>query len=450
MKKISLLLSPLLLSAATISIEKSNELDLTVYNNGVGFVSEKRIGEITSSGKNILKYDNVPSSIISSSISSKFSKPVTLYSQNYRYDTFSSIYQKSIGEEILYKEKDEFKKGLLVSLSPLLVKNEQNEVISLKDLTELKIIKIPFDLAITPSLFWNIDVEKGPLKIDLNYLTRGLSWDSNYILSKNEGKVDLQGWITIKNNSGITFSDASLACVAGEVNLNHQPMLMKSMRANESYMDAGAPVVSEESFGGYHLYKIPFKETIKDKEEKQINFLSKTGLKYEEYGYADLQTDLYKFQKREVPVFNYFKIENTEKNSLGLPIPKGTMRVFDKDKEGKSRFIGEDNLNYVQKDEEITLKTGILFDIKATEEIISFKENRSELIMSSLLKIKNTGNEDKVIKLKRYIPENAKISDNCKEECSKKVKNDSSIDYIVKIKKESYYNLKTNIEIQRF
>lgn len=62
------------------------------------------------------------------------------------------------------------------------------------------------------------------------------------------------------------------------------------------------------------------------------------------------------------------EFKNEKTNGLGIPLPKGVVRVFKADEsDGSLEFIGEDNINHTPKDLKVTLTTGNAFDITANK-----------------------------------------------------------------------------------
>lgn len=441
--KLILMSIPAIIFAGMIKVEPvKNNLDLTVYNNGYGMISENR-KVIVPVGKSSLVYDGVPSSIIMESVAPSFSKPITLYSQNYGYDVFSleSLLSKTIGKEISYLENNIWEKGTLLAIHPILVKKEDGSIISLESANKLKFTSIPEDMATKPSLFWNIE-SKEVLSIDINlkYLTNGIFWNSDYVLNLNNKEFDLQGWITIKNNSGVSYENTRINCVAGEVNKISRDKPI--MYAKAMMMDSAEGfAVPEESFGGYQLYKIPFTETIKDKEQKQISFIKTSGASFKNYGYENINEMVYKYQKKELKFDNIIEFENTKTNKLGISIPAGNVRVYKDDNSGMSRFIGEQRISNISDGETIILKVGSLFDVKGFQEIVTYTDNKDNIDMKSNVMIENNGVDDQTIILHRQIHVNEVFDDSCSGVCSKKVNNDSYVDYTIKLKGKEKYKL---------
>jgi hypothetical protein len=454
MKKQLLLLSfPAIIFAGVLKIDNSNsELSLTVYNNGYGMISENRTSNIFE-GYNKIMYEGIPSSIVIDSVVPTFSKDVKIYSQNYGYDTFSlnSLIQKTIGKEVSYKDETIWESGTLLANNPILIKTINGSIITIDKPNQLKFTSIPEDMAVRPSLFWNINSkESGPIDINLKYLTNGLSWTSNYVLNLTDSVLSLQGWMSINNQSGISYNNANITCLAGDVNKvidNHPIQMLRGakMTSMEDSME-----VKEESFSGYHIYKIPFKETIKDKEIKQVSFIQKNGIKYKTYGTSRINDNLYRFPKQEILFDNIIEFKNVEQNNLGIPIPSGIVRLYKEDVSKESRFIGEQRISNISDNEVVKINIGKLFDIKGTEEIIEHTENKNQLHIKTLISIENNGKEDKTVILYKNIPINGKVSDTCLNNCKKIKSTGSYEEFSINIKANNTYKFESVVNVDKF
>ena len=67
--------------------------------------------------------------------------------------------------------------------------------------------------------------------------------------------------------------------------------------------------------------------------------------------------------KDQVRVF--YKFRNSEIGGLGMPMPAGTVRVYQADSKGGLQFAGEDRIDHTPKDEDLTLQIGTAFDVVA-------------------------------------------------------------------------------------
>ena len=265
-------------------------------------------------------------------------------------------------------------------------------------------------MVLKPSLFWNIHTEHvGKLSIDLAYITEELRWTSDYVVSltSNE-KLNIGAWITIDNSSGTTYENADISVVAGNINYNvseYRDEMMYVKRSSASY-DNFERNIDNEELSGYHLYHIPFKETIQNNEQKQIAFIDKTDIPYVKY-IENNSIFMYEIPGEYALTFDqYIEFNNNEKIGLGIPLPNGKVRIYKKDSSGTDRLVGGDTINDTPKDENVRIKLGQHFDITGTEVIVNRKKTKGSFFVSSVITVNNRSNEFQVVKLQKGIPAN--------------------------------------------
>ena len=241
--------------------------------------------------------------------------------------------------------------------------------------------KVPGNLRARPTLV--ISLHSGAERaqqLELSYLTGGLSWRADYVanLAPDEKTLDLSGWVTLTNQSGAAYPNATLQLVAGDVNRAQQRperLLAKADMARS--MAAAAPRMAEESLFEYHLYTLDRPTTLAVNQTKQVALLTASAvpvrkdylLQGQNYYYSGSYGDL--GEKQKVGVFLEF--DNKESSRLGMPLPKGILRVYKRDSEGRAQFVGEDNLDHTPKNELVRLKLGDAFDVTARRKQTDYK-----------------------------------------------------------------------------
>lgn len=240
---------------------------------------------------------------------------------------------------------------------------------------------VPENLRDRPTLVTKLNNKTAAEQIvELSYLTGGLGWKADYVaeLNSKEDSIDLSGWVTLTNTSGASYKNAKLQLVAGDVNRvqEHFPRAM-TMRKNADMVAESAAPVAEESLLEYHLYTLDRPTTISENQTKQVALLAASNVParkelvlrgadyYYQSSYGELGT------KMKVGVFIEF--DNKEAAKLGIPLPKGIMRVYKKDSAGNAQFVGEDNIDHTPKNEVVRLKLGESFDVTADKKQTSFK-----------------------------------------------------------------------------
>jgi len=467
-KKIILsLLASSFLFANNIEVPTNgSDLKITIYSSNLAFINDSRTVNVEK-GKHNLVYQGVPKNVISESVIPTFLNiPVSLYSQNYMYDLISrnSMLIKSIDNEVEYINNNDFDReepmvhnGTLLSVSPTMIKRTDGKIITLNNPNQIIFNKIPDNMITKPSLVWEADIGRnGNLNIDLKYLSTGITWKSDYVLNlKENSRLDLNGWISINNNSGVDYNNAQITCLAGEVNRNPirnnhggRVMVQKAMMMEDSI--ALDKEVVEESFSGYHIYKIPFKQDIKNNQKKQIVFIDKKDVNFELYGLA---TNSYfgNYGKQKLSFNKIIEFKNEKENNLGIPLPQGSIRMYQKDKSGETHFIGENRIGNIPNKETIKLKVGTLFDVVGEKKITKFNVNKFEREIETTYEIKNRGKEDIEVRIKETIPTyGRKITSttSCSGICSFEKESAFIRIFKVKLKKDSVYSFKTYFEVR--
>lgn len=244
---------------------------------------------------------------------------------------------------------------------------------------------VPENLRDKPTLVATfMNPAKGQNELELSYLTGGLSWRADYVaeLNAEDSHIDLNGLVTLTNQSGAAYPNAKLQLVAGDVNRVSRPersYLNKSRVAMAQKMDMGE-AMQEESLFEYHLYTLQFPTTLADNQTKQVALMSATQVPIEkefllqghDYYYSGQYNDIGSKLKTGV----FIKFQNKGKG-LGIPLPKGIMRVYKKDQKGNVQFVGEDNIDHTPDREHIRLKLGDAFDITAEKKQTDFKRLKS-------------------------------------------------------------------------
>ena len=251
---------------------------------------------------------------------------------------------------------------------------------------------VPANLRDRPTLVTELDAGRGGAQqVELSYLTGGLAWKADYVAELNaaDNALDLNGWVTLTNTSGTAYPNAKLQLVAGDVNrVRDERVAAKAMLAYRA-AEAAAPRsdMAQEALFEYHLYTLQRPTTIADNQTKQVSLLGSQGvpvakellLQGSDYYYRSSVGGI--GQKLKVGVFVQF--ENRESSRLGMPMPKGVVRVYKKDSAGNAQFVGEDRIDHTPKNEKVRLKLGDAFDVTADKKQTDFKARGSHIYESA-------------------------------------------------------------------
>lgn len=278
---------------------------------------------------------------------------------------------------------------------------------------------VPRNLRDRPTLVMSLDNDgKAQHDVELSYLSAGLAWKADYVVELNaaDDRLDISGWVTLTNTSGATYRNAKLQLVAGDVNQVRQRS--EAMAGAKFAMAPAAPrkakPMAEESLFEYHLYTLGRPTTIAENQTKQVALLSGAGvparkellLRGSDYYYQSAVGDL--GQKMKVGVFVEF--DNRESAQLGMPLPKGIVRVYKRDSAGNAQFIGEDSIDHTPKNEKVRLKLGEAFDVTADKKQTDFKKlsgtSKYNYVYESAyeIKLKNAKKEAVVVTVQEPMP----------------------------------------------
>jgi len=281
----------------TTTVKDQTDLAVTVYNSNLALVRDVRQIELPA-GESRLRFMDIAASINPATVHFRaLADPdkLNVLEQDYEYDLLdpAKLLQKYVGREVTLVrsvEKDNSTE-LQTEQATLLADNEGGPVWKIGDeivtgmaTDSYRFPELPGNLYDRPTLLWLLD-NRGARReaVEASYLTTNLSWSADYVLTigKQENSADLNGWVTLVNNSGTAFENAQLQLVAGEV---HRVEPKMGSVAEQIELRQQARVVApfqQESFSGYHLYTLARRTSIENNESKQISLLSATGFPVE-------------------------------------------------------------------------------------------------------------------------------------------------------------------------
>jgi hypothetical protein len=330
--------------------------------------------------------------------------------QNYAYDIVGSakILQKYLDQNVSLVTEDgtRYSGKLLSGSDDIILQSDDGQVTTVKlaRVRELKFPNLPGGLITKPTLIWKIDSSRdGNQDAQVTYLTNGVNWRANYVVVVNDKDtaMNLNGWVTIDNQSGATYEDARLKLVAGDVRrVTPVPAARDGYAAAPTAAPKAEQQFVQQAFFEYQLYTLQRPTTIHNRETKQIEFASAANVGINKlfvydgasnlrfYGYQITDPGYGKTSNTKVAVMIEFK--NSEANKLGIPLPKGTIRVYKADSDGGNQFIGEDNIDHTPKDEMIRLNIGNAFDVVGERKQTNFIKISDRVIEESYeIKLRN-------------------------------------------------------------
>lgn len=374
------------------TLADQREVAVTIYNDNLALVKDQRRLQLAS-GASQLAFRDVSARMRAETAQLRsVSHPGALrvLEQNFDFDLLSpqKLLEKYVGQTVSVVRTHPTTGAETVESAQVLAANG-GVVLRVGNRIETgvpgRIVygEVPPNLRDRPTLVMALDNSQPQAQdVELSYLTGGLGWRADYVveLGPKDDVLDISGWVTLTNTSGASYRNARLQLVAGDVN-RVRPEQQASPRGLVMAAPAMAKVsndMAEEKLFEYHLYTLARPTTIAENQTKQVALLSGTGvpvrkemvLRGLEYYYQSQAGELGK--KLKVGVFVEF--DNKESARLGLPLPKGVVRVYKKDKSGNAQFIGEDRIDHTPKNEKVRLKLGEAFDVTADKRQTDFRQ----------------------------------------------------------------------------
>jgi hypothetical protein len=377
------------------TLDDQTELALTVYNSDLALVRDVRSVQLPR-GTFDLRFMDIAATVNPATVHVRsLSEPARLgvLEQNYEYDLLEpdKLLRKYVGRDVTLVRlrqdggvtREETVTARLLSFNNAPVWQIGNEIVTGLHADHIRFPELPGNLYSRPTLIWTLD-NSGAAKhrVEASYLATKLAWNADYVLTvaRDDRSADVDGWVTLVNGSGTAFRNARLQLVAGELNRVRQLFKrMEDSRDAQIMAEAPGSRMAEEAFGEYHLYTLDRKTTINNSETKQVSMLGATGFPVLKRYVVDGQAFYYRNAqspgapiKDAVKVFYQFKNEQTV--GLGMPLPAGTVRVYQSDSKGGTHFVGEDRIDHTPKDETLNIKIGNAFDVVAERKQIDFEK----------------------------------------------------------------------------
>lgn len=370
------------------------DLALTVYNSNIALVRDTR--EISlQSGESALRFMDIAASINPATVHLRsLTEPdkLDIVEQNYEYDLLepAKLLQKYVGREVTLLHRI-WKDGTPVWVeekATLLADNNEpvwkigDQIVTGMDTGTYRFPELPENLYSRPTLVWTLDNSGARRqKVEASYLAQNISWSADYVLNvaRNDTSADLDGWVTLVNNSGTGFRNAQLQLVAGDLNRIYSAAAADALEANGRMQVAKAAPMAQESFSEYHLYTLGHRTSVNNQETKQVSMLHGTSFPVQKIYVVNGNNYYYRQnfapgQAIKDPVLVYYKFRNEEKSGLGMPLPAGTVRVYQADSHGGALFVGEDRISHTPKDEDVNIHIGSAFDVVSERKQTDYKK----------------------------------------------------------------------------
>ena len=427
----------------TVTANLPSSVELTIYNSNFALIREERLMNLARGLNNVIVPD-IPATIDGTSLHfSSLTDPsaVRVLEQNFQYDLVhqAKLLEKYIGKEIEFVRTDEATKkeytvkGRLLSTGwiPQGGPNqyyyggqtvvEINGKIELDPMGRRVLPELPEGLVLKPQLQWLVsNTKNGEHKTEISYIADQLTWNCDYValLNAEDNKIDLTGWVTLKNNSGTSFKNAGLKLVAGDVNvIQKEERYDRAMKfSTMAVADAAQPQFQQKELFEYKLYTLQRRTDVGNNETKQIELTSSKNVPAKKVFIYDGMGTEWRYwmnnytyrqqgsfgQQSNAKVGVFVTLKNDEKFGLGIPLPKGKVRVYKRDDDGKEQFIGEDQIDHTPKDEEIKLYLGNAFDLTGSRVQKDFKSVVSGHVYEETFEIKVRNHKKEAVEVLVY------------------------------------------------
>ncbi len=386
-----------------LALAAEPKIAVTVYNEDLALIRETRTLKLVK-GVQDYAFSGVTAQIDATSVhfhAVDDAAGITLLEQDYEFDLVGTerLLQKYIDEQVIVTaENGAVHSGTLMSAQDgdVVLLDAAGKVQALKaaKLQSIEFPSLPAGLRTRPTLVWQLDCAKaGDHDAEISYLTGGLSWHAEYVavLDAGESSAQMNGWVSIDNQSGATFENARIKLIAGDVNRVSEEKPVRALYRAEAMMAMDSQF-EEKALFEYHLYTLQRPATLRDRQIKQLALFPAARA-----GVSKLYTYDGAMDGGKVRVSLEFK--NSQANGLGMPLPKGKVRVYKQDVDGAQEFIGEDRLDHTPKDEKVRLRLGNAFDIVG------------ERVVRDVREISNTSRQETVqIKLRNHKSEAVTIN----------------------------------------
>ena len=374
---------------AVSTASDQHSVAVTIYNDNLALVKDARRVSLTR-GANQLAWREVSAQLRPETAQLRnmsFPAGFSLLEQNFDFDVLTpqKLLEKNVGREVIVIRSHPTT-GVETRETAIVLSTHNGVVLKFADRIEtgvpgrLAFSGVPENLRDKPTLVISlINPKAGPQNMELSYLTGGLSWQADYVaeLNAHDDQLDLNGWVTLTNQSGAAYPNAKLQLVAGDLNRVRvaQPLPRSMMTMAAKVADAAE--MQQESLFEYHLYTLQRPTTLKESQTKQVALMSANQVPVKKeyllaganYYYSGQHGDL--GQKMKVGVFVEF---SNKGEGLGIPLPKGIIRMYKKDSQGNAQFVGEDRIEHTPKNETVRLKLGDAFDVTAGKKQTDFQK----------------------------------------------------------------------------
>lgn len=352
------------------------DVSLTIYNNNLVLVQDVRQLDIAR-GRSRVEFPDVSAMIQPQTLS--FAAPnTTIIEQNFDFDllTPAKLMEKAIGQTVTLLRTNPAT-GIETRERATVLSTAGGVVLQIGDRIEVlrddglpvRVIfdRVPPNLRARPTLSVNLDSSRaGTRPVSLRYLSGGIGWSADYVALYDEraDAIDMQGWVTLTNNTGTTFHNTDTTLVAG----NPSGQGSRGFGAR-GVVRAGTETADRERLGDFYLYPISGRTTVANAQTKQVSFLDVQGVAARKV--YEVSVNWRQNDSQPENVSSAIAFSSSRNQGLGDALPAGTVRFYQRDSQGTPQFIGESRIGHTPMGSQLSLKTGEAFDVLVQTEVES-------------------------------------------------------------------------------
>ena len=373
--------------ATTTATVAGRDVAVTVYNENLGVVKDRRSFSVNG-GVSEVEFTEVAAQIDPTSVHlrSLGKGEVEVLSQDFRYDLVNTdkLLEKYVDYPVDVATKDDqVKHGSLLSFDPSsLVLQGADGGLTLLNRAEVRQVglkELPQGLITRPTLVWRLRAGQGGSRdFEVSYMTGGMNWHAEYVavVAENGTSLDLQGWASVDNRSGATYENAKLKLVAGSIHRAPTPPMPYAATRGGIVYDMAQQKLQERGFAEYHLYELPERATLANNETKQLGLLQADAVRSVRRFTYDGSVDQDHVQVR-------MEFQNDAASGLGLPLPEGIIRAFQRDTDGSLELVGEDRIPHTPRGQTVRVTVGSAFDMAAERKQMDVRQVAKNVVETS-------------------------------------------------------------------
>jgi len=378
-------ISPALAQDAPVSPVAPNaqgDVAVTIYNNDLALVQDTRTLRLPA-GRTRQEFPDVSAAIRPETVTLS-AAGTGIVEQNFDFDllTPQKLMDKAVGQTVTLVRTNP-QTGAETRESARVLANNGGTIVQVGDRIEVlgsgigRVVfgSLPPNLRARPTLSITLDsASAGTRPVTLSYLSSGFGWKADYValFDESAGKLNVQGWITLTNNTGTSFANANTLLVAGS------PRSDGGRGTNPRYGNypgnavpgnrPGTETSAREKLGDFYVYPLKERTTIANAQQKQVSFLDASGVPAAKaYFYRNGWLGASDEAKS---VDTVLRFSSSREGGLGDALPAGIVRVYMRDVRGQPQFIGESGIPHTPMGSRLALKTGEAFDVKVQPTVV--------------------------------------------------------------------------------